>query len=594
MRLLNSKKQTLEEFMDDVPAYAILSHTWGRHEVTLQDLARPAQESTKDFAKIEGACELAARSGYDYIWIDTCCIDKTSSAELSEAINSMFRWYQEAAMCYVYLSDLRSTTRHLSESELASCRWFRRGWTLQELIAPLCIIFVDRDWVEVGSKDTLLSWISHITTIPEDVLLEPDEIYCLPAATKMSWAAMRQTTRIEDMAYCLLGLFDVHMPLLYGEGRQAFRRLQEEILKRTDDLSLLAWSPEGEPKREEIREIWARTPAEFSWIVRGKVRLSVRGQFNNQIEISSKGVRVARGLMKIPGVSYVLDLRCEALPKPLEFSHPQDSQDQHDDIYTTIGIRLRKFGPFMFVRDVGGPPNKRLVFDNEVSDSWYPVEPFFPIWLQAEPKFLPFWILDDRGLLPPRKFYREFRNYNGEPNVHFLGTGAATGPFAEGPRVEPILHDLWDEPRRTLLMGWDTPARYRPFKVTITYQPRPYLSFNRFQNISVEIFVVIHMHWRGNPVFLVDPGSAVGEELVQASRAVSESKDYNWGSFSSAPWLVDKSYEGPGRYIKAVELVMQEWIVTALVQDMTVPGISETRPITCIAFDVHPRKRDLQ
>ncbi|KAK1832018.1 heterokaryon incompatibility protein-domain-containing protein [Podospora conica] len=586
MRLLDTETQELKEFMDDVPTYAILSHTWGGDEVTLQDLARQPKEATKDFAKIDGACNLAFGDGYRYIWIDTCCIDKTSSAELSEAINSMFRWYEEASVCYVYLSDLSTTQDDLSKDSLAACRWFQRGWTLQELVAPAEVHFYDCAWNQVGTKTTLLDWVADITSIPQEVLLNPDEIYCLSVATKMSWAAMRKTTRVEDMAYCLLGLFDVHMPLLYGEGRKAFRRLQEAVLKKTDDLSLLAWSPDGPPKKEEIREIWARTPAEFSWIVRGKVRIEVRGQFNNQIEISSKGVRVARGLMKIPGVCYVLDLRCEAVPKPREFS--QGIPDQDDDIYTSVGIRLRKFGPFMFVRDVGGPPNKRLVFDNEECDGWMPVKPYHPVWLQAEERFLPFWILDDPSLLPQRRFYREFRNYNSEPDIHFV---RGQSLFASGAGVEAILPDLWDEPRRTLLMGWDTAARYRPFRVTITYQPR-HVGFNRFQSISVEIFVVIHLHWRGNPVFLVDPEDAVGQELERAATAVSESKEYPWEFFSPAPWLVDKSYMGPGRDTEVVELLMREWVVTARVQDTTVPGISEKRPITCIDFDIQRRQGD--
>lgn len=591
MRLLDTETQELKEFMDDVPTYAILSHTWGGDEVTLQDLARQPQDPTKDFAKIDGACNLAFGDGYRYIWIDTCCIDKTSSAELSEAINSMFRWYEEASVCYVHLSDLSTTQDDLSKDGLGGCRWFRRGWTLQELVAPPEVHFYDRSWNQVGTKNTLCDWLSDITSIPQDVLSNPDEIYCLPVATKMSWAAMRQTTRVEDMAYCLLGLFDVHMPLLYGEGRKAFRRLQEEVLKKTDDLSLLAWSPEGPPKKEEIREIWARTPAEFSWIVRGNVRISVRGQFNNQIEISSKGVRVARGLMKIPGVSYVLDLRCEALPKPQEFC--QGLPDQDNDIYTSVGIRLRKFGPFMFVRDVGGPPNKRLVFDNEVFNGWRPVEPYNPSWLQAEERFLPFWILEDPSLLPQRKFYREFRNYNSEPNIHFVRSGPTGqglfGLFAPGARIKAILPDLWDEPRRTLLMGWDTSARYQPFKVTIPYHPR-HIPFAQFEATSVEIFVVIHLHWSGNPVFLVDPDSDVGQELERAAKAVSESKDYNWDFFGPAPWLVDKSFMGPGRDTKLVELLTREWAVTAQVHDMTVPGISETRPITCIDFDLQHRQ----
>jgi hypothetical protein len=166
---------------------------------------------------------------------------------------------------------------------------------------------------------------------------------------------------------------------------------------------LLAWSPEGPPKKEEIREIWARTPAEFFWIVRGKVRIWVRGQFDNHIEISSKGVRVAKGLVMERGVSYILDLRCEAFPKPQEFL--LGSVGPEAPSCSSVGIRLREFGPSMFVRDVGGPPDRRLIFNDAFNPNgfWFSFKRSHPIWLQTEEKFLPFWVLDDPALLPQRK-----------------------------------------------------------------------------------------------------------------------------------------------------------------------------------------------
>ncbi|KAK0611660.1 heterokaryon incompatibility protein-domain-containing protein, partial [Immersiella caudata] len=251
MRLLNTTTKRLQLFMgDDVPRYAILSHTWGAVEITLQALeARHQNPSGTDvgnetktaFDKIHKSCDIALQNGYHYIWIDTCCIDKTSSAELSEAINSMFRWYNEAAVCYAYLSDLSPSSFTLSRDTLNKCRWFSRGWTLQELIAPRHVHFYDATWTLRGTKDSLRHVISDATRIDTSILADPARMYSIPAARKMSWAAGRRTTRVEDLAYCLLGLFDINFPLLYGEGTKAFRRLQEEIMKQTSDMSLLAW-----------------------------------------------------------------------------------------------------------------------------------------------------------------------------------------------------------------------------------------------------------------------------------------------------------------------------------------------------------------
>ena len=185
---------------------------------------------------------MARRDGYRYIWIDSSCIDKASSSELSEAINSMYNWYRGAQVCYAFLSDV-STSDDIGAggSEFRRSRWFTRGWTLQELIAPRVVVFLSRDWKGLGTKDALADLISCITHINRGILTHETSLSDESVAERMRWAASRQTTRVEDGAYSLLGIFEITMPTLYGEGRYAFRRLQEEILRRIPDQSLFAW-----------------------------------------------------------------------------------------------------------------------------------------------------------------------------------------------------------------------------------------------------------------------------------------------------------------------------------------------------------------
>ncbi|RYP53506.1 hypothetical protein DL768_001543 [Monosporascus sp. mg162] len=236
MRLLNCRTKKLEEFTGAaIPRYAILSHAWEDDEVLFHDIARDNVEykAKRGWLKIEKSCEQALRDGLDYVWADTICIDKSSSAELSEAINSMFKWYRNSAVCYAYLCDL-------PEFDLEQSRWFTRGWTLQEMIAPGELWFYDRNWAVQGSKSTLFDKLQEITGV-DTTALRGGDLRFFSVARKMSWASKRQTTREEDIAYCLLGIFDISMPLLYGEGSRAFIRLQEEIIKEYDDESLFAW-----------------------------------------------------------------------------------------------------------------------------------------------------------------------------------------------------------------------------------------------------------------------------------------------------------------------------------------------------------------
>ncbi|KAI1744530.1 HET-domain-containing protein [Xylaria scruposa] len=260
MHLLNVYTRQLQEFIGDrTPPYAILSHTWGEHEVLFQDLTTPRHKEKLGYKKIEGCCRQAILDGFKFVWIDTCCIDKRSSAELSEAINSMFRWYCDAKVCYVYLVDVSwEEDSKESHSAFRNSRWFTRGWTLQELIAPLHLKFFDTTWSMMFSIDKdssgiffydteiYVNMIQEITGILEwrnygSTRFDRKSRLDIPVAIRLSWVSKRHTTRVEDMAYCLLGLLDINMPLLYGEGHKAFLRLQEEFLKKHHDSTILYW-----------------------------------------------------------------------------------------------------------------------------------------------------------------------------------------------------------------------------------------------------------------------------------------------------------------------------------------------------------------
>ncbi|KAK0639474.1 heterokaryon incompatibility protein-domain-containing protein, partial [Cercophora newfieldiana] len=249
MRLLNVDSRRLHTFYDDaIPRYAILSHTWDQNEpeVTFDDLKRPDHAMMARYDKIEHTCRLAEERRLEWVWIDTCCIDKSSSAELSEAINSMFRYYEKSAVCFVHLEDVEKQDA-VADPDAAfkwpKGRWFSRGWTLQELIAPDSLEFYDKAWKLVGDRSSLSEHIHHRTGIPTEYLRKNRiDFRQARIGERMSWAADRETTRKEDIAYSLFGLFDVNMPLLYGEGERAFRRLQEEIIKTSTDDSIFAWS----------------------------------------------------------------------------------------------------------------------------------------------------------------------------------------------------------------------------------------------------------------------------------------------------------------------------------------------------------------
>ncbi|TFK80360.1 HET-domain-containing protein [Polyporus arcularius HHB13444] len=337
MWLLSTAELKLEYFSgpEAVPdGYAALSHVWIGEEQSFQDIQRliargVSLEDKRVSDKIRSACRVARENGFKWIWIDTCCIDKMSSAELSEAINSMFRWYALASICYAYLHDVSATYRR---DIFGSSQWFTRGWTLQELIAPRFLLFMSSDWTPLGTKALLAEDIQGITGIDAEVLTFSRDVMAVSVARRMSWASRRRTTRPEDEAYCLMGIFGINMATLYGEGREAFRRLQEEIMKSSSDQSLFAWGETFGPEvmahaalvrdaQEAANFLFAPSPAEFrnaadiSPISPGKaVKLASaccsippsEARMAREMAVTSYGVRCHLVLVNVEGELYRL------------------------------------------------------------------------------------------------------------------------------------------------------------------------------------------------------------------------------------------------------------------------------------------------
>lgn len=232
MRLLKYENSTLSLIGDNnhiTQPYAILSHTWGRNdeEVTFQEMAAGEATLKAGYKKILFCAQQAARDNLEYCWVDTCCIDKFNGTELQKSINSMFRWYRDSAKCYVFLADVASNDNDkpgnlspATQTALRSSHWFTRGWTVQELIAPSCVEFYDSNGKLLGDKTSLEHLLHEITKISIRALRKPAELATFTVKERMSWIEHRNTREEEDKAYCLLGIFGVNMPLIYGEVRE--------------------------------------------------------------------------------------------------------------------------------------------------------------------------------------------------------------------------------------------------------------------------------------------------------------------------------------------------------------------------------------
>ena len=333
MRLLSIKTLQLEFFLSEsaTPPFAILSHTWGADELTLQDLALPHETlaSRRGWQKITSFRDAVLTHAHllaepvEYIWVDTVCIDKTSSAELTEAINSMFRWYRNSVSCFAVLEDVEARDGHVG-ADFEASRWFTRGWTLQELLAPREVHFFDRNWVCIGSKETLASRVSSRTNIAEEIILTGEWPFAT-VAQRMSWASGRETTRSEDAAYCLLGIFDVNMPMLYGEGDKAFVRLQEEIIRDSEDESIFAFDASG----DEVQGVgaFATHPRQFS----GSAYVEALRNETGLFALTNKGLQITLAIIERqeePGQKVGLLSCCDAR-----------------DAATLIGFRVRPESP---------------------------------------------------------------------------------------------------------------------------------------------------------------------------------------------------------------------------------------------------------
>ncbi|KAI9067529.1 HET-domain-containing protein [Trametes sanguinea] len=325
MRLIHTKTGRFH-LVDDprTTRFAILSHVWARQndpkfypEPTLQDILRIQAEYDAEPAdaprtpiisrlpeKIRRFCETAAKYHFDLAWGDSFCIDKTSSSELSEALNSMFDWYRYARLCFVYLADVApiANTAELARyrSQFRESRWYRRGWTLQELIAPTSLFFFSSEWTVIGSKHTLAPLIEEITQIPQDILTLQRPLETSSVACRMSWAVGRETTREEDEAYSLMGIFGVKITTTYGEGRYAFIRLQEEILKTISDQTLLAW---GLHYQHSNRFIFQQ-PTEEGWLspdmLQGDFNVKLFSPYQYLFASTPKDFRYCSGLVSVP------------------------------------------------------------------------------------------------------------------------------------------------------------------------------------------------------------------------------------------------------------------------------------------------------
>jgi hypothetical protein len=283
MRLLRrndvSEFSLTKDLHDNIPRYAILSHTWGAdaEEATFRDLMDGTGKNKAGYDKIRFCGEQARREGIHNFWVDTCCIDKSNHTELAEAITSMFSWYQNATVCYVYLSDI-SITDHdqidLSSqswhSDFRTSRWFTRGWTLQELIAPQSVVFFCSNGNRLGDRKSLERLLHDITGIAVSAL-RGTSLSTFNEIERWSWAEHRETKRAEDKAYSLLGIFGISMPHLYGEGADnAFRRLREELHKRAkkrnlDDLSTISPPISNSTKRlKSLQSHASSIPSDFN------------------------------------------------------------------------------------------------------------------------------------------------------------------------------------------------------------------------------------------------------------------------------------------------------------------------------------------
>ncbi|KID79353.1 Vegetative incompatibility protein HET-E-1 [Metarhizium brunneum] len=376
MRLLKTANYALFEAHDipvPFPHYAILSHTWTspKEEITYQDIRKRKSDienniyKQKGWSKLTKFCDRAAKDGWDWAWMDNCCIDKTNPADIQEAINAMFRYYQDAGLCYAYLEDvdalaaLEDAGLHEDEdpdeianlndiacpdslayealhSDFIKARWFSRGWTLQELLAPHYLVFVDREWRRIGSRETWASEIKEASSIEARHLtsFRPTDFQSCSIAMRLSWASRRVTTVQEDETYSLLGLFGVSLPLIYGEGRwRAFNRLQRELITVYNDDSIFAWTVEQPTVSGQSNNSGWGILASSSEQFRGASEIESLGHFSSSFSMTNRGLEMRAKLIRHKGDPSLCLLRLNCGVQPggyvgIYLRHVYDAYDR--------------------------------------------------------------------------------------------------------------------------------------------------------------------------------------------------------------------------------------------------------------------------
>ncbi|KAK1988043.1 hypothetical protein LZ30DRAFT_700659 [Colletotrichum cereale] len=293
MRLFNTQSRELESFNFPPPfPYAILSHVYsspGHDEWPPYGSAELQEPSHHNI--IDKTCLLALQNGLRFVWIDSICIDKRSSAEVSETINSLRKYFQAAALCLAYLFDLPCETARPREETWKQSLFWSRAWTLQEILLSPRIDFYDSQWHLRGdsSSDTLSALLSRIMGVDTDVIAKKNTVDNTSIARRMAWAVRRRASHEEDLSYALLGIFDIHMSIIYGEGKEvAFRRLQEGILKTTNDMTLFAWTSSDDTLP---RGIFARDVEEFECFGRSELA-SAPFHLNGFAALTNRGVLI--------------------------------------------------------------------------------------------------------------------------------------------------------------------------------------------------------------------------------------------------------------------------------------------------------------
>lgn len=294
MLLLNTISLQLCEFSSDAPPYATFSANWEDGGVVHEDLRSPQTARQRPaFQALQRACSECQRHGLQWLWSDALCINRRSSTALSKSLNSLDKIYRKGRLCIVYLHDMLGTEVSEFDVEygLSKCSWIKHVWMLPHLIFSTVMHFYDAEWEHIGSKSELIPELSRITSIDEGVLQDSDSLGDYPNCTKMSWAAGLSADPIEDAAYSLLAIFNVNMNIEYGEGMESFLRLQEEIMKNTDDdHSLLAWQP---LPNQAYRGILAQSPLEYNHF---KNKSKTYPKLQGYLKIQSDGIHIQAGL----------------------------------------------------------------------------------------------------------------------------------------------------------------------------------------------------------------------------------------------------------------------------------------------------------